>query len=107
MMHHRIHVASADRPDCDPSKLDPARTALTVGMLSGLVHFSWLVLVAMGMAQPFLDLIFRLHFVAPAYHAGVFDTATGFMLIAFSTIGGALFGLVFALLWNGLAPARR
>lgn len=106
-MHQRIHIGPADKPGLNSSDLRPARTALAVGMFSGVVHFGWLVLVAMGLAQPFLDLVFRLHFVAPAYRAGGFDTATGFMLLAVSMIGGSVFGLVFALIWNAIAPARR
>lgn len=84
-------------------RISPAKTAFSVGAVIGLYHLTWVVLVAAGVAQAILDFILRLHFIQLDYQMFPFDLATGAALVAVTFAIGAMFGLVFALVWNWLA----
>jgi hypothetical protein len=84
-------------------RLNPAKAALAVGIVIGLYHLAWVGLVASGLAKAFLDFVLRLHFIQLDYQLASFDVATGAMLVALTFAIGALFGLVFAFVWNWLA----
>lgn len=81
----------------------PAKAALSVGSVIGLYHLAWASLVAMGLAEPFMDFVLRLHFIRFDYDIGPFDLGTAVGLVALTSSIGAVFGLVFALIWNWLA----
>jgi hypothetical protein len=68
----------------------------------GLYHLSWTVLVALGLAKPFLDFVLRLHFIQMSYQMAPFSASTAAQLIVLTFTIGAAFGLVFALIWNWL-----
>ena len=84
--------------------LNKNRTGLVLGAFIGLWHFSWVLLVAVGLAQPLIDWIFRLHFIQPVYRVTSFrwDHAAG--LVLFTAVSGYFLGWIFAALWNGLHP---
>ena len=84
-------------------RINPAKAALAVGIVIGLYHFSWVALVAAGLAKPFMDFVLKLHFIQFDYVMAPFDPATGAMLVALTFTIGALFGLGFAVVWNWLA----
>lgn len=84
-------------------RINPAKAALAVGIVIGLYHLAWVGLVATGLAKPFMDFVLRLHFIQFSYEMAPFDPATGAMLVALTFAIGAIFGLVFALVWNWLA----
>ena len=84
-------------------RINPAKAALAVGIVIGLYHLSWVGLVAAGLAKPFMDFVLKLHFIQLDYVMAPFDPATGAMLVALTFTIGALFGLVFAVVWNWLA----
>ena len=84
-------------------RLNPVKAALAVGIVIGLYHLVWIGLVATGLAKPFMDFVLRLHFIRLDYQMAPFEIATAAMLIALTFTIGALFGLVFALVWNWLA----
>lgn len=61
------------------------KAGLVVGIFFGVWHLAWVLLVAGGWAQPFMDWIFRLHFIQPPYHITPFilrDAALLILLIA-------------------------
>ena len=79
------------------------RTGLVTGALLGGFHAVWAGIVASGWGQGLLDLIFRLHFIAPAYQVMPFDPGTAALLVGLTFTLGGLLGLTFALLWNALS----
>jgi hypothetical protein len=86
--------------------LNKNKTGLIVGAFSGSWHFLWSLLVGIGVAQPFLDWIYRLHFLSNPFHVAGFDKATAALLVFISFSVGYLMGWFFALLWNAL-PRRQ
>lgn len=84
-------------------RINPAKAALAVGIVIGLYHLAWVSLVAGGLAKPFMDFVLRLHFIQLDYEMAPFSAATGTMLVALTFTIGAVFGLVFAIVWNWLA----
>ena len=95
-------------------KINPIKAALSAGIVIGLYHWMWVVLVATGTAQTVLNFILRLHFIELDIRMAPYDAMTGAMLVGITFAIGAVFGLVFAYVWNWLAgkasagePARR
>lgn len=84
-------------------KLNILRTATGVGVFLGAVHAAWAAAVAAGWGQPLLDWIFRLHFIDPPYRILPFDLMTAVSLIGMTFVIGAVLGLAFAAVWNGIS----
>ena len=81
-------------------KLDPKKTAMTLGAFFGLAHAVWGLLVASNLAMPLLDWIFGLHFLNNPYSVQSFDVTRWLTLVVVTTIVGFVVGYVFSLLWN-------
>lgn len=80
-----------------------ANTAgLAVGGLLGLWHFMWSVLIALGLAQPLLDMVFRLHMIQPPYTVMPFSASSAIGLIVMTCVIGYVIGWVFAAVWNAV-----
>lgn len=77
-------------------------TGLAFGGMLGLWHFIWAVLVALGLAQPLLDTIFRLHMIQPPYAVLPFSASSAVGLVAMTFIVGYVIGWLFGVLWNSL-----
>jgi hypothetical protein len=75
-------------------------TGLVFGLCMALFHATWAALVALRWAQPLLDFIFRLHFIAPPYRVGNFDPATALILVGVTFALGVVGGSIFATVWN-------
>lgn len=82
--------------------LNKNKTGFIVGAFSGSWHFLWSLLVGIGAAQPFLDWIYRLHFLSNPFHVAEFNVFTAALLVFISFSAGFLMGWFFALLWNAL-----
>lgn len=63
-------------------------------------HFVWSALVLFGWAQPFIDFIFWLPFIASPYQIGTFVLACALALIAVTATVGYVFGSVIGTIWN-------
>jgi hypothetical protein len=83
-----------------PSAIDPVRTGLALGALIGLWHLSWSILVAFGLAQPIIDIVFWMHFLKPPYVVQPFNFATAAILLVVTLSLGFVIGSIFAVLWN-------
>lgn len=83
------------------------KLGLIVGVLFGVCHLGWALLVAFGFAQRLMDWIFRLHFVQPPYLITPFDPGVAVMLIVVTTLTGYVTGWLFAAIWNLLQPRER
>lgn len=80
--------------------IDPVKSGLALGALLGLCHLGWVILVAVGWAQPLMDFMFWLHFIKPVYVIDSFNLMRAIMLVAMTTATGFVMGFVFGLLWN-------
>jgi hypothetical protein len=84
------------------STVNPFRIGLVLGAVIGLWHLSWSVLVAFGLAQPFIDFIFWMHFIKPVYVIQAFDPITAAILVVVTAVIGFVIGAIFGVLWNWL-----
>jgi hypothetical protein len=84
------------------STVNPFRIGLVLGAVIGLWHLSWSVLVAFGLAQPFIDFIFWMHFIKPVYVIQAFDPITAAILVVVTAVIGFVIGAIFGALWNWL-----
>lgn len=82
--------------------LNKTRTGLIVGAFSGSWHLLWSLLVGIGVAQSFLDWIYRLHFLSNPFHVADFNLFTAALLVLISFSVAFFMGWFFALLWNAL-----
>jgi len=89
------------------TRLKPRPVGYAFGGFAAIVHLAWAVLVATGLAQPLIDLIFRLHFIEPPYRIAAFDASTAVLLVLVVSVVGFVAGYVLAVVWNvvvGRAP---
>ena len=84
-------------------RINSVTAAFSVGLVIALYHAAWVVLVTTGLAKPLLDYVLRLHSFELNYSIAPFSADNAAMLIVITYAVGALFGLVFALVWNALA----
>lgn len=83
--------------------LNPSKAAISVGTVLGAWHLMWVTLVAIGAAKVVMDFVLKLHFIQLEYTLAPFAISTAAMLVGLTFVIGALFGLVFALVWNWLS----
>ena len=83
-----------------PAALDPVRTGIALGVMMGLWHLSWSLLVAVGWAQRIVDFVFWMHFLKSPYIVQPFNVATALVLVTVTLFLGFVVGSIFALLWN-------
>jgi hypothetical protein len=82
--------------------LSKNKTGLIVGAFSGSMHLLWSLVVGFGVAQSFLDWIYKLHFLSNPFHVGEFQLGTAALLVFISFSAGYVMGWFLALLWNAL-----
>ncbi len=82
---------------------DPTKTGIVSAALFGGWHAFWALLVAVGVAQPLLDFIFRLHMITPPYTVMPFRPGSAVLLIAVTAVIGFVVGYVSAVVWNAMA----
>ena len=90
--------------------ISPAKSASATGIVIGIWHLVWIVLVGVGWAKPVMDFVLQLHFINVQYSLAPYSASTAAMLIALTFAVGASLGFIFALIWNWLtiegAPDR-
>lgn len=87
-------------------KLDQSKTALILGVFVGLMHAVWSVLIALGLAQMWMDWIFSLHFLNNPFNVLSFNLITAITLTVVTFIVGYIMGWVFAYIWNQLISKK-
>jgi len=82
--------------------------AHTIGFVFGafmaIWHILWSLLVAAGVAQAVLDLIFRLHMITPPYRVAEFNLGTAAGLVFVTAAVGYVGGLAMGAIWNRCIP---
>lgn len=81
-------------------KVNPHSMGIVFGGFLAIWHAFWAVLVAVGLAQPLLDWVFRLHFLSNPYTVGLFDMGTAATLVIVTSLVGYTAGWVFGSLWQ-------
>lgn len=81
-------------------KLDPQKTGLVLGSFAALMHLAWSLLVAVGLAQWWMDWVLSIHFLNNPYTVKSFDIATALTLVIITGVAGFAAGWVFATVWN-------
>lgn len=76
------------------------KIGLALGGLFGLLHALWALFVAVGVAQPLVDFIFRVHFIRSIYSVQPFDFGNAILLVVVTTVVGYVVGVLFALVWH-------
>jgi hypothetical protein len=83
-------------------RISPIKAAVALGAVTGLWHLMWVTLVGLGSAKPILDFVLRLHFIKVDYALAPYAATTAGALVILGFVIGALFGLLFAIIWNWL-----
>lgn len=82
------------------TQLNPTRVGLTFGAFIGLVHLVWSLLIALGLAQPLINWVSRVHMVESTHTVLPFSLVSAITLIIISSVIGFVAGFVFSTLWN-------
>lgn len=71
-----------------------------MGLFFGFIHLTWSCLVALGVAQRMLNLVFRLHFLNNPFTVGQFQIGMAVGLVVVTSLAGYVVGWIFAWAWN-------
>lgn len=80
--------------------------ALSLGLLMGLFHLVWSILVMLGSAQALLDWIYGLHFLNNPFMVSQFEITKAATLVIVTFAVGYVAGWVFAWIWNMWAKKK-
>ena len=80
--------------------INPHKSGLSLGFVLGGVHLLWTVLVAMEIAQPLVDFVFRLHFIKPPFVITQFSLGSAALLVLLTAACGYAIGFFLATAWN-------
>ncbi|TAK05604.1 hypothetical protein EPO33_00435 [Patescibacteria group bacterium] len=86
--------------------LNVQKCGLIFGSFLGLWHLVWSLLVLLGLAQPFLDFIFRLHMITPPYTVLPFNLGSAIGLVVVTFLFGYVVGWVLAMIWNTVVKMK-
>lgn len=86
-----------------------SRSLIQYCLIGGLslasLHISWIFLVLLGWAQPFMNFIFKLHMLNSPFQVQPFDWGYAFSLISLTFAIGAFYGLILYLIqWVCIQP---
>lgn len=76
------------------------KTGLTFAFLTSSFHLMWTILVALGVAQVFLDFIFNIHMLNVSVTVMPFNIIKAATLIIATFVIGYIFGWLMAYFWN-------
>ena len=86
------------------NRTNPHSFGLVFSVSLAVWHVLWSLLVWLGVAQPVIDFIFRLHMITPPYKIALFNLGTAAALVALTALSGYVMGWVVGFIWNRLAP---
>lgn len=82
------------------NRIKKGKLGLAFGILLGLCHAIWALMVLFGWAQPFYDWILSLHFISLPLVVTSFSLGTAILLVVITFVIGYILGWVFAAIWN-------
>jgi len=83
--------------------LSKNKTGLALGMFLAVAHLVWLILVAVGLAKPLIDLVLSLHHLSLSYSVTALSIVPAIGLLVYAFVVGYVLGWVFAAVWNKLS----
>lgn len=83
-------------------KLGAGKTGLVLGLVLAGWHAGWAALVAMGVAQPIINFVMKVHFIDANFAIQPFELSTAALLVGLNAITGFGIGALFAIVWNAL-----
>lgn len=78
-------------------------TTLIGGFCLSSLHFLWVILIWLGIAQPLLDFIFKLHMLNSPFQVQPFNLSFAVGLIGITFLIGCFYGALFFLIKNKLS----
>ena len=87
-------------------KVQPHMIGIICGAFFALGHAFWSLMVALGLAQSFLNWILALHFVNNPFTIRPFDITTAATLVVFVFIVWYIIGWVSGWMWNWLITKK-
>ena len=82
------------------NNINKNKVGLTFGIISGVCHLFWSVLVFTELAQPLIDFIFKIHMIEATHIVGNFNSMYAVSLVVITSIIGYIVGYIFASVWN-------
>lgn len=82
------------------SHLNPRKTGFALGGLVGFMHLVWSLLVALGLAQGWINWIIELHMIKDSHTVLPFSLPSAITLVVVTAVVGFVVGNVFAMIWN-------
>lgn len=79
------------------------RTSVIGGFCLASLHFCWALLVALGLAQPLMDFIFKLHMLNSPFQVQIFNWGLALSLIAVTFVIGAFYSFIFYFIKNSFS----
>jgi hypothetical protein len=74
------------------------RTTFIGGLCLSSLHFCWVILVALGIAQPLLDYVFKLHMLNSPFEVQPFSLLLATGLVGITFLIGCIYGALFYLI---------
>jgi hypothetical protein len=81
-------------------KISKNKTGLTFGFLISFMHLVWSLLIALGVAQAYMNFILGLHMINMPITVMPFSLSKTLCLVAITFIAGYFFGWFMAFFWN-------
>ena len=82
--------------------INPNKVGLVIAALLGGLHLGWVIVVALGWAQPLTNFIFWAHMIRPVYVIGPFNAVAAVTLLVVTLFSGYVFGFIGGSLWKRL-----
>lgn len=81
---------------------NPNKVGMVFAVLLGGIHLLWSVLIALGVAQSFYDLVLWAHMIHLPLVVGPFDMTAAIVLVLMTAAMGYIVGNIGARVWNRL-----